>query len=67
MRIVLTILMTALLTLTAEAQSMRKKQRSNAPVQSEVQKKKQRDADKAYKSTLEKMPNKKYDPWAKVR
>jgi len=67
MRIVLAILMTALLMLTAEAQSMRKKQRSNAPVQTEEQKKKQRDADKAYKSSLEKMPDKKYDPWAKVR
>ena len=67
MRIVLAILMTALLMLTAEAQSMRKKQRSNAPVQTEEQKKKQRDADKAYKSTIEKMPDKKYDPWAKVR
>ncbi len=68
MRIVLTVLMTLLLTLTAEAQGMRKKPRPDAVVQTEDQKKKRAAAEKAYKSSLEKTPDKKrVDPWAKVR
>ena len=59
--------MMALLTLTAGAQSTRKKNRPNDTVQTEAQKKKQRDADKAYKSTVDKMPDQKYDPWSKMR
>jgi hypothetical protein len=67
MRILLAMLIAVLLTSAAEAQRTRNKQRADSTVQSEAQKKKQRDADKAYKSSLEKMPDKKYDPWAKVR
>ena len=44
-----------------------KKPRAEKAVQTEIQKKKQRAADKAHKSALDKMPEKKFDPWAKVR
>ena len=67
MRALLAIVLIALLTLNAQAQGTRKRQHPGNTVQTEEQKKKLRDADKAYKSSLEKMPDKKYDPWAKVR
>ena len=67
MRTVLTILTVALLTASAQAQGAPKKPRADKAVQSEVQKKKQRAADKAHKSTLDKMPDQKFDPWSKIR
>ena len=62
MRIVLALLMTVLLTLTAEAQDMRKKHRQDATVQTEEQKKKRAVADNAAKSSLEKIRDRKFDP-----
>jgi 3-hydroxyisobutyrate dehydrogenase-like beta-hydroxyacid dehydrogenase len=66
MRIVLTLLMAVLLAGSAEAQSMRKRHRADTATQNDDQKKKRAD-EKAYKSAIEKMPDKKFDPWAKVR
>jgi|SoiMethySBSTD1v2_1073268.scaffolds.fasta_scaffold05572_12 hypothetical protein len=68
MRLVLALVMAALLTAMADAQTpIPKRLQSNTPPETELQKKQKRDAEKAYKSTIQGMPDKKYDPWAKVR
>ena len=69
MRLLLVAVLVALLVNPANAQRMRGKHRTGAGQQQTAeQKKKAEEAEKAYKSALDKIPDKKpADPWAKVR
>ena len=67
MRTFLVALLIALLTVPASAQKMRGKQRNAGTQQSEEQKRKNAAAEKAYKSSLDKIPEQKYDPWKTTR
>ena len=72
MRIILTILVLTVLVSSAYAQTLSPQRKPHSPeedaAQIEQRQKKQRDADKAYKSKLDAIPDKKpVDPWAKIR
>ena len=69
MRIILAIMLTTLLvSQAARAEGLLDRKREPTPPISEEEKKRLRDAEKAYKDSLSRIPeNKKYDPWAKQR
>ena len=66
--LVLAIATVALLTTAVHAQGRGKGSRNAQPVQqTEEQKKKKAAEEKAYRDALDKIPDKKYDPWATMR
>ena len=69
MRIVLAIMLTTLLaSQVARAEGLLDRKREPTPPMSDEEKKRLRDAEKAHKDSLNRIPeNKKFDPWAKVR
>lgn len=66
MRAFLVVMIIALLTASAYAEGMSGGKRRHGPEQRTEQKKNKVD-EKAYQSTLDKLPDKPYDPWQNVR
>jgi hypothetical protein len=57
----------AVLASPMHAQAKGKGSKNSAPAQTEEQKKKAAEAEKAYKAAVDKIPNQKYDPWGSMR
>jgi hypothetical protein len=68
MRVLIVAVAILLLTWPALAQGRKGGRRNNPePQQTEEQKRKAKEAEEAYKSALDKIPDQKYDPWGNIR